>query len=66
MNEYRCRGCNKLLFRASLGPDSRIEIPCRGCKVMNEIATQGAPQALSGRLVPDGSGGFTLEPATSQ
>lgn len=36
IKEYRCKDCNKLLFRGLL-IESVIEIKCRSCQAMNMI-----------------------------
>lgn len=32
MQEFRCSGCNKLLFKAKIHGDFKIEIKCPRCK----------------------------------
>ena len=34
--EFRCVKCNKLLFKGSLSPGTRIEVICTRCKEMNQ------------------------------
>ncbi len=34
--QYRCKGCNKLLFKGVL-VDSTIEVKCKRCGEMNEF-----------------------------
>tara|TARA_Y100000310_G_scaffold124374_1_gene123090 strand:- start:795 stop:1031 length:237 start_codon:yes stop_codon:yes gene_type:complete len=65
MDEYRCRQCHRLLFKAVLGRGTHIEKKCRDCKAIN-VWSISSPEIVlthSDQLVPDGVGGFELRAA---
>lgn len=43
--EYRCHGCQKLLFKGLL-VESVIEVKCRNCHVMNTIESSKFDELL--------------------
>lgn len=36
MKEYRCKKCNKLLFKENI-KSGKVEIQCQRCKTINEF-----------------------------
>lgn len=50
LKEYRCYGCQKLLFKGVV-VESVIEIKCRACHEMNEIVEHSLNEYMCG-VVP--------------
>ena len=60
LREARCRRaeCRSLLARIRLDGTSQVEIKCRLCKAI----TTFAPEPVTGRMKPDGQGGYVDVP----
>ena len=58
MTEYHCEQCDKLLFKAALGPGTRLEIVCLRCRKKNDISTPVDAVGDVG-MISDGMGGLT-------
>ena len=64
MDEYHCKKCTKLLFKGRLlDAGDVVEIPCRGCGLMN---TYRATPFTDDQYEPDGAGGYVLTKASAE